>query len=210
MKNKISARGFAFLALLVLATGCEKNESFYYADPQTPGVAILSNKGNNILTCFMNGHPWKTLPRTINYGFGRSTTELQIRRTKTNSLTDTLTITWRTDASNQDQYDIVLTLPVAKNFQPKDMAAYQGKRIEIDSTNGYFSLNQSYSSFSSYNGKGVIYFNTANLDSTGIDNITGRISGLLEANFYPGSNIAQSITSGRFDDNISALEFWDF
>jgi len=209
MKMKISASGFA-LVLCVLITGCEKNESVYYKDPDTPGVAILSNKGNNLLTCFMNGLPWKTLPRTIKYGFGSSVSELEIRRIKTNSLTDTLTITWRTDASNQDQYDIVLTLPVAKNFQLKDMVAYQGRRIEIDSTNGYFSLNQSYSSFSSYNGKGVIYFNTANVDSTGIDNITGRISGLLEANFLPGTPLSQTVTSGRFDDNITAAEIRNY
>lgn len=210
MKNKNCYIAACWLLLSCL-TGCEKNESFYYSDNDYPGVAIFSNTGYNVLSCFMDGTPWKTLARRTGDGFGAVyISELAMRRIKTTSLLDTLLITWRSSDDNTIQYDIILTLPIEKQFQWKDIAAFQGKRIIIDSTNGYFSLGQYYNSYTSFNGKGVIYFNTARIDSLSPDYTTGRISGLLEAHFYPGTPLAHNITSGRFDDNITAAELRNY
>lgn len=213
MKNKNYYIAAGCLLLFVL-TGCKNNESFYYADNETPGVAIFSNTGNNVLSCFMDGVPWKTLARRTSNGFGSSyISELAIHRVKTTSLLDTLLIGWQGANDNASQYNnIILVLPVAKQFQWKDIAAFQGKRIIIDSTNGYFSLGQYYYNYTYpfFNGKGVIYFNIASIDSLGPNYTTGRISGLLEAHFYPGTMFEHNITSGRFDDNITAAELRNY
>ena len=203
--------------LLLLLTGCEKNESYYYADNDYPGVAVFSNTGYNVLSCFIDGTPWKTQARRTGNGFGAAyISELAIYRIKTVSLLDTLLITWQGGNDNASQYgSIILVLPVAKQFQWTDIAAFQGKRIIIDSTNGYFSVGQYYYNYYNYNypsfnGKGVIYFNTARIDSVSPNYTTGRISGLLEAHFYPGTAFEHNITSGRFDDNISAAELRNY
>ena len=188
-------------------TGCTREVvTHYYADEDAPGAAIFSNTGNNLMTCFFDGQPWRTMDRITGY---RGQTELEIRRTHTSSLLDTITVKW---AGNYSQYDIQLTLPVAKNFEWKDFSAYAGKRITIDSSNGYFSLIQN-SYYNMGNGKGTIYFNTAYIDSTGPTNIKGRIAGLLEAHinlaFVTNPQVV-NITSGRFDDDISGFELLGF
>ena len=202
---------FAILILpalyILLCTGCKREVvTNYYADEQTPELAILSNKGNNLMTCFFDGVPWRTQDRIVGY---HPQTELAIRRIHTSSTMDTITIKWDSD---YNQYDIQLSLPVSKNFEWKDFSSYAGRRIIIDSSNGYFSLIQN-SYFNVGNGKGTIYFNMASVDSVSPINIKGRISGLLEAHinldFIANPHLV-NITSGRFDDEIGGFELLGF
>ncbi|MFT3934810.1 MAG: hypothetical protein QM726_14390 [Chitinophagaceae bacterium] len=213
MKNK-SYYFFISLVLLILAfAGCRKVESHYYADETTPGTAIFTNTGNNVMTTLFNGHPWRTVERSsggVGLGSGY-TTELQIIKLKTASTLDTLVITWKSDDYNQDNYDISLVLPVAKNFTWNNFSSFQGKRFTIDSTNGFFALTHDYYNF--YNqlnltaGKGSVYFNTAYLDSSSVSGVgfRGRISGLLEASIN-ANGINAVISSGRFDDALTSGE----
>lgn len=186
-------------ALLFACSGCYKNETHYYDDTVIPGLAIFSNTGNNLMTCQLNGHSWKSRKREYGYGFNRI--EMDLRRIKTASATDTLLITWYGDVQNQDQYDISLSLPIAKNFQWKDVHALEGKRIAIDSSNGYFLLSRD-RYFTYLGGKGTIYFNSMAIDSLSPSNVNGRMAGLMQANFI-GLNPSYQLSNGRFDNNIT-------
>lgn len=187
------------LLSLMFITGCVKNESHYYADNYQPGTAIFSNTGNNVFSCLINGQPWRTIDRKIG-GFGGHTFEVGISKQNFDSLTDHLTIDWFGYYLNT-QYgygNISLVLSVPKNFSMADFSTLQGKRLTIDGVSSYF---QAQVDTISRMGSGSIYFNTAILDSDGVNSvISGRMSGLLEADF--GSVL---LTSGRFDHNLDEI-----
>lgn len=154
----------------------------------------------------VNGQPWKTVNRYIGGGFSGLgiNNEIIIQKLVTNSTTDTLIITWFADY-NFSPINIGLMLPIPKNFRPKDFAALQGKRIQIDSSNGVFFYSDSRSYPFNNTGKGTIYFNRASLDSTAIAGISGTFSGLIEADL-PGTRIR----SGRFDHSITGSQLRGF
>jgi hypothetical protein len=189
-----------FLLSLTFLIGCVKNESHYYADNDHPGTAIFSNTGNNVFSCYINGQAWRTIDRKIG-GFGSSTYEVGITKQNFDSLTDHLSINWFGYYLN-NQYDygtISLVLSVPKNFTMADFSALQGKRLIIDGVNSNFSAQVDNTINGA--GSGSIYFNTALLYSNGVNRvITGRMSGLLEADF--GSVL---LTSGKFDHNLDGI-----
>jgi hypothetical protein len=199
MKNSgIKNIGLLLLSVFIIA-GCSKNETTYFADAEDEGIAIFSNTGNNLLTCFIDGKPWRTISRTTSGFNPRTSYEVDIVKQITSSLQDTLSISWpgyfSTDSLNPGS--LTLLLPVAKNFGYKDFSALQGRRLQIDTINGFFSTSISRLNTSNRKGSGSIYFHAARLDSIGPNAYTGNISGLFEADFA-----TFKITKGRFDHTI--------
>jgi hypothetical protein len=197
MKNNILPGLFLLLTSYSIIIGCTKNYTKYYADAETPGLAIFSNTNNNILTCFVDGRPWRTDSR-VTSGFNpRTRYEIYISKYSTNSLQDTLLFNWYGyfEGNQFGGGSIGLALAVSKNFSIKDLNALQGQRLIIDTTiNGFYSTNTGSLNNTGAKGNGSIYFNTAKFDSIAPNFYQGSLSGLFEANF--GSF---KITKGRFD-----------
>lgn len=200
--NSLKNTGLLILCTLILA-GCSKNETTYFADAEDEGIAIFSNTGNNLLTCYIDGRPWRTDSRTSGGGFagGLGTNyEVDIVKQTSSSLQDTLLIIWRGYFST-DSFSggyLTLRLPVTKNFGYKDFSALQGTRLQIDTTNGFFSTSISRLNTSNIKGSGNIYFHAARLDSIGPNAYNGSMSGLFEADFT-----SFKITKGRFDHSFT-------
>jgi len=199
MRIKIFIPFFICSLVFIFIAGCRKNESFYYADPDAPALDIFSNKGNNVMSCYVDGAPYESTARNTGGFLSPGNTELVIERQRTNSPLDTLTITWTIEINKNfstERY-FGLALPIPKNFVFSDLSLFNGQRLVIDSTNGYFFFGNDpyYSLFQ--RGKGVIYFNTAKFDSTN-NGYQGLMSGLFEASIN-----SMQISSGRFDDGIT-------
>ena len=176
------------------------NHTEFYADPQATGLGIFSNTGNNLMSCYIQNQSWRTRDRTSGGFLGNTTYELLISKQTTNGITDNLVFTWfgYPSANNTLNGDVSLVLSVPKNFGYKQLSAFKGQRIALDTTNGYFR----FSSSQPITGKGTgnIYFHNMQIDSIGPNNFTGRMSGLLDAKF--GSSLI--LLNGRFDHNITS------
>jgi hypothetical protein len=197
MRFRKYSNRFVYGLFCLLATGCAKQTSYYYADKETPGTAIFSNTSNNLFSCLVGDSSWRTITRSVGGGlFTRPVYEVFIEKHTTSGTTDTLSITWLGDpAAFRGNYSsISLGLPVAKSFKITDLAALQNKRIIIDNSNGFFQVNMTGLQGGNKNGKGSIYFNRLSFEVVGTNTYTGYMAGLLEADF--GSF---KILSGRFD-----------
>jgi hypothetical protein len=84
---------FYFLWAFFLLTGCSRNDTRYFADAEDPGIAIFSSTGNNLLSCFIDGKPWRSISRTTG-GFAGLVTnyEIDIFKQVTGTVKDTLVI----------------------------------------------------------------------------------------------------------------------
>ncbi len=202
MKNICSKKNLLFLLPGLLIMGCSKNYTNYYPDAEDNGIAIFSNTGNNVLSCFIDGKPWRTVNRETS-GFPNSITsyEVYIIKQSTTSLLDTLIITWPGyyPVNYFSQGDLNLIIPVAKNFSHKDFTALQGQRLQIDTTTAFFTTSISGLNSGNIKGKGNIYFHTAQLDSIGPREYIGKMSGLFDADFG-----TFKITRGRFDHLLNS------
>lgn len=203
MKNNCTKKWLSVFFTVFILLSCSKNATKYYADGQDKGIAIFSNTGNNLSSCFIAGKPWRTVARTSS-GFRLGTNyEVQINRQPATNAKDTLIIQWRGyyEADRNSESYLSLHYAVPANFTFRDLSALQGTRFSIDSTNGFFEtgipdFNRVYTK-----GKGNIFFQTARFDSVAANTFTGNISGLFDADF--GS---LQITKGRFDHFISSAQ----
>ncbi|MEP7109722.1 MAG: hypothetical protein ABI760_17130 [Ferruginibacter sp.] len=199
-KNSIKSLLFLFLPG-VLIMGCYKNETRYFDDAADPGIVIFSDNGNNILSCFIEGKPWRTVSR-ITSGFPSLHTnfEVDIIKQPATGLRDTLIIKWLGYFSGNEnsQGYLSLHLAVPPNFSYRDLSALQGQRLHIDATKGFFSTSITGLNTGNTNGSGDIYFHTAQFDSIAPGSYSGSISGLFEADFN-----SFKITRGRFDHIIT-------
>lgn len=198
-KNQLAA-----LLIGAALTGCTIESTNYYPDGQEDGLAIFSNTGNNLMTCYMNDVPWQTRPRAITtFIVSGRRYELYIRKQNFNGVMDTLSFEWPGDvtANANNQGSVSLSLIMPKGFGYKEFNALQGKRIAVNTTNGYF--NSSIASLNPLNvqGTGSVYFHTALLDSVGPGFYTGKMSGLIEADFN-----GKKITKGRFDHTLETQQ----
>lgn len=191
---------FIFFTVAFLQ-GCRKNYTNYYPDKEDEGLAIFSNTGNNLMTCFIDGKPWRTIDRT-SYGSTRTSIyELEIVKRITSGLRDTLSFHWQ-GHYNTEEYPsgtVTLVLSVPKNFDYRSLSALNGQRLLIDSAvNGFFSTSISELSVGNPKGNGSIYFHQLKLDSISPAVFSGHMAGLLDADF-PLFNI----TRGRFDEYLT-------
>lgn len=195
-KNQLAA-----LLIGAALTGCTIESTNYYPDGQEEGLAIFSNKGNNLMTGYANSVPWQTMPRTVTVVVSSvKRYELYIRKNNFNGLQDTLVFQWIGAAGGNAgmQGDINLSLIMPKGFSYKDFNNLQGKRIAVNLSNGYFTSTISSINPGNIQGKGSVYFHTASLDSIGPGFYTGKLSGLIEADFN-----GIKFTKGRFDHTIN-------
>lgn len=182
--------------------GCTIESTNYYPDGQEEGLAIFSNKGNNLMTGYANSVPWQTMPRTVTVVVSSvKRYELYVRKNNFNGLQDTLAFQWIGAAGGNAgiQGDINLSLIMPKGFSYKDFNNLQGKRIAVNLSNGYFTSTISSINPGNIQGKGSVYFHTASLDSIGPGFYTGKLSGLIEADFN-----GIKFTKGRFDHTINS------
>lgn len=194
MVNKLFAA--ILTATLLMLTGCSKSLSNYIEDDQTPGLSIFSDKGFNILSCYVDGVRWRTVDRLQYLNSSEPPDiyyELTINKAAQSGSNDTLVFLWEghfNDPYINRRY-LKLTLSVKKDFNKKDFSALQGKRLVIDSTsNGYFSTDINGANME-LKGNGAIYFHTAAFDST------GNMAGLFETNIN-----GMKFTKGRFDEDL--------
>lgn len=200
MKNKWITLIPVSLTVLSIFMGCTKNETKYYADTTSSRLAIFSNTGNNILTGYINGVPWRTQNRVSGGFLSRLTSEVYLTKTIDSSSNDMLIITWSGNTQNfQNSYGFIsLYLSMPSNFSHRDLGSLNGKRLLIDNIKGHFLGYISEISNNYEIGTGSIYFNRFTYDSTGTGGYTGRLSGLLEADFPDFK-----FTNGRFDDELT-------
>ncbi len=184
-----------FLFFLLALSACTKNETRYYADSQTPGVAVFSDKNFNLLTCFVNGRQWRTIDRTQGI-IGPVHYEVDIEKLSTTGPLDTIGIKWNgyLNGNRENTSYIILVMQIPKIIGYSNLKAIDGKRFLIDTVNSYFLINGSDINPLHQKASGSIYFHRASLDSLSPGIYTGKIAGLFEANF---GNF--KITNGRFD-----------
>ncbi len=199
MKNKLQYFFFFLLAFLV---GCGKNDTKYFEDAEKNGLSIFSNKGNNILTAYVNGTAWKTKDRITDGYTYRTDYEITIEKQKTNTQRDTMIFTWNGPNDNNNNYKIIrLHIAVDSSLTYKDFNTnFNGKRIIMDSSiNGYFSTNLN-NTVPNLKGNGVILFQFATIDINSTQQTFNNMAGLLSAKI--GTNV---ITEGRFDHALNGL-----
>lgn len=192
-----------FTCLLVtvnLLAGCSLNGTRYFADAENDGLAIFSNTGNNLLTCYINGEPWRTVSRQTKFiGPPRVGYEVYIRKQTSGVGRDTLSISWEGYFGTRDTLRSFITARIAvdNGFTPRNLNAWQGQRITVAGNVGYF-VNSALSLNNVTMGTGHLYFHTLRLDSASNGVFTGYMSGLMDADFG-----TEKITNGRFDHAIS-------
>ncbi len=194
------------ICLVFVFISCSKNDSNFYADGENDGLAIFSNTGNNVLTCFVDDKAWRTGDRSsFIFGPPGPRYEVDIAKQITNGPMDTLLFNWRgyfTPDRNSFSY-LSLALPIEKNFGFRNLSSFSGRRFKIDISTGVFSFYSPTTSLNLINGRGNIYFHKVVFDSINPNMYSGRISGLFDADFN-----ATKITKGRFDHNINSDNVW--
>lgn len=205
MKRKLYSATSYFLLATLFMCGCKNNETNFFNDGEQPQLSIFSNNSNNVLSCLIDGKPWRTPDRTSSVFTPNTRYEVYISKQITNSLQDTLRFSWTGFFVNELQNGgmLTLTLPVNKNFSAQDLNRFAMKRLQIDTTNGYFESSIPGMGNVNTKGAGTIYFHTARFDSVGPRTYVGKISGLFTANFFPAK-----ITNGRFDHFINTRQIF--
>lgn len=199
LKNNRSKVSLALFLCCFMLPSCYKDLTHFYEDPQTPGLSIFSDKANNIMTCYIDGQLWRTYDRRT-AGFSTPPFyEVFVTKIAGTATEDTLMINWL-GRGNNNFYELILKLSMPKNFTSKDFNSLQGKRLHIDTTNGYFT-NSEYYQTANLVGTGNIYFHLAELNSIGLNSYQGRMSGLFDADFG-----AIKIGNGRFDHEIDSSQ----
>lgn len=182
---------FLILFVLVLSlSACKKNLSVFWEDDDARDLAIFSDTGNNIMSCYVNGNPFSTLPRNITYSFPGSFSnyEVEVNRHQL----DSVSVKWhgrKTDNSGNPEESITVVFYLNKNFTIGEFNALSGQRLNLDGNNGYFLMK----SKGDAKGTGNIYFHKAEVNFVN-GKYEGSIAGLFDARFPD-----VKITKGRFD-----------
>lgn len=194
MKSPAILRWFIFM-LTMTFTACDKNYTVFYEDDDAEDLSVFSNMGNNVMSCYINGKPFRTRDRKYNHGFSSGYLQRDIELFKDTSVTgdDTLTIVWQSGALSPNPYSVSLVLAVTKDFSYNDFTAFTNTRLVIDGSNGYFMVNNNRSE----KGTGTIYFQRATLMPTNVTGDNNILSGVFEATLP-----SYKITRGRFDHTL--------
>ncbi|HRP55287.1 hypothetical protein [Agriterribacter sp.] len=192
MKMIILVRCFFVLAIAIVFVSCRKNHTVFVEDNDAKNLSVFSDRGNNVMSCYINGSPFRTQDRITGILFGRSDYDINLRKNNLATDNDTLIVSWFADGQSYEHYSIELILSVKKGFSYTDFNLLEGKRLAIDGVNGYFVLDHK----SGEKGTGSIYFHRAFLISNDSTEIS-RFSGIFEA-MLP----SYRITKGRFDHTL--------
>lgn len=195
MKKIVFVQWVMVFVLSISLISCDKNYTVFYEDDDAKDLSVFSDMGNNVMSCYINGHPFRTRNRVYDAGFIRGHFEPEIELFKDGSGrdNDTLTIHWQADVLSLNPYAVSVVLVVKKDFTYNDFNEFNNTRLVIDGVNGYFIVNDNRLE----KGTGSIYFHRAILmpgNATGVNN---RLSGVFEA-VLPSFKI----TRGRFDHTL--------
>jgi len=204
MKTNYTGLFCIFACFVLSCVSCKKAETHYYEDPNNSGIGIFSNTGNNVMSCYIGGKPWRTYDRYNTVYGNPGQFEVEIYKIQNAGLMDSLRFDWwGSFRDNSPGGYISLQLAVPAGFGYADFKLLDGKRIKIDSTlNGYFFSNTDgiFNNLKKRNGN--IYFNTANMDSVALPVAgEGRMSGLFDVQLD-----TTSISNGRFDHNLTRYQ----
>lgn len=186
--------------LLLALTGCYKN--YFFEDPDDPGLSRFTNRGYNVTSAYINNEPWVS-----DFSRYRGSAPAYLYRDSTGVSKDTLYINWSGSFSNdsvfrfanwRDFHNLIISLPVNKNFSRNDFLNWNGKAFPDDSTSVSISLSPYYpytSNLYTITGPAKIYFVKIEPSDTAISKTGFLVSGLFEG------IIADTIkiTKGRFD-----------
>lgn len=204
---------YKFLPCLVVLSiaGCAKRN--YFPDPDDPGLSRFTSYGFNIGTFYLNNVPY------INpfLGSARGNSMPILRKIVTNSISDTLMLSWQIGINDNGNADfnspyqmISLLMPIPKSFTKVDFIAMSGQRFIYNVT----SLQTPYSYY--YDDLSIlpnIYFvKIKPIQPNGSTTTSLELSGLFNCKIYIPSFIGDSlittisdsliITKGRFDFQI--------
>jgi hypothetical protein len=184
------------ISCLALLIGCNKRRNFY-EDTDDPGLSMLTSRGYDIITCYINGEPY--INPYKRYLFGGANTIVYIQKVESAAAKDSLRISCDlkragTDLTNSPTYSLVLLVPVKKNFSLEDFKALQSHRFPYDSSTK-ISIQLTENTFSGPSGSASIYFIQTAPQSNSNSTNDFFFSSLFEGRIEPGTDI----TKGRFD-----------
>lgn len=193
MKKAATIKWMVIIAVSIFVTGCKKNHTQFFEDEHAEKLSVFSDKGYNVMTCYVNDIPFRTTDRITNGTvFNGMTREVQLVKEMYNTDSDTLFITWYGDGRSGFS-SISLVMPVQKDFSISDFYGFNGKRMAINGVNGYFIANN----YREEKGTGNIYFHSAIINRYDTLGTSSKLSGLFEA-ILP----SYKITKGRFDHSL--------
>lgn len=192
MRKTVFTKWIVLVTAGILLLSCKKNHTIFFEDDDAPDLSVFTDRGNNIMTCYIDEEVFRTQDRITGGLFGHDYYELYLHKDNSAPDSDTLIITWNSNL--QSTFNTVsLILSVKKDFSYNDFNSLEGKRMVLDGVNGYFMINGNYAE----KGTGNIYFHKALMiynDSTD----RSRFSGIFEAALP-----SHKITRGRFDHTLS-------
>ncbi len=169
-----------FVACSLALLSCRKNYTRFFGDSVEEGLSVFSDKGYNVMSCYINGEPYRTKNREAYSGW-RDGVSYEIYVNKEASDTaESLIFSW-------GKIKLVL---IKEKFTIDDFRRLENQRVPIDGTNGYFQVDAE-------RGTGTIYFHKAGLAEAPTGGFGGYISGLFEI-----STPSATITHGRFDHSL--------
>lgn len=191
MKYLIFRKCFVMFFVVLSFIACEKNYTVFIEDEDAEDLSVFSDKGNNTMSCYINGNPFRTRNRVERYGFGvKLDSEINLYKDTSAVDSDTLIVIWQNADNAPLPRSVSLVLAMPKGFSYTDFGSLNGKRLAIDGVNGYFMADGNLAE----KGVGNIYFHRALLipnDSLGTNS---PFSGVFEATLP-----SYKITRGRFD-----------
>lgn len=181
--------------LSISLISCDKNYTVFYEDDEAKDLSVFSDMGNNVMSCYIDGYPFRTRDRVYKPGFSRGILypEIELFKDDSASDSDTLTINWTADANAPNPHTVSLVLVVKKGFSYSDLNAFNNTRLVVDGVNGYFMIDHNRSE----KGTGIIYFLRAILMPANAAGISNQLSGVFEATLP-----SLKITRGRFDHTL--------
>jgi hypothetical protein len=192
MKKIAFAKWVILIVIVISHLSCKKNHTVFFEDDDAPYLSVFSDKGNNIMTCYINEKVFRTQDRITGVLFGHSDYDLYLYKDNSAIDSDILIVTWYADQLSSFS-TVTLALSVKKGFSYYDFNAFEGKRMVLDGINGYFMVNDNRLE----KGTGNIYFRRAFLIDNDSTDIT-RFSGIFEATLP-----SYKITRGRFDHTLA-------
>ena len=195
MKNVVSLK-LVVILVFILSSSCKKNETVFFEDDEAQNLSVFSDKGNNVMSCYINGQSFRTQDRIVPFGLfiGRIKPDINLGKISDGMGNDSLQISWYNDENPQGVSRISLILPVQNGFSYPDFNLLEGKRLQIDGVNSYFQINYG----KAEKGTGNIYFQRAYIIPSDSTNIS-RFSGIFEATLP-----SYKITKGRFDHVLTS------
>lgn len=191
MKITLSLQRIVVAFILIALISCERNDTVFYEDDDAENLSIFSDMGNNVMSCYINGKPFRTKDRILR---GISIyPEVELFKDTSAPDADTLTINWQSDALSPNFYSVSLVLAVKKDFFYNDFTAFNNTRLAVNGVNSYFLINSNRSE----KGTGSIYFLRAILMQGNAGGISNQLSGVFEATLP-----SYKITRGRFDHTL--------